>query len=145
MTKNKFYVDSCIWINFFKEEGDETKGEPYWSIANKFFQFAEEHNYTLIISTIVLKELTHKLKDDFNSKKEFFEQRKCVRYIKTKPQDYDLARKFELKDNFNIGFYDYLHVAISKRLNLILITRDKNLIKFAKDKIQVNKPEDLIS
>ncbi|MBT4538739.1 hypothetical protein HOI26_00900 [Candidatus Woesearchaeota archaeon] len=44
-----------------------------------------------------------------------------------------------------ISFYDYLHVAISKRLNIPLITRDKDLIIFAKKHIEVYRPEELIN
>ncbi len=39
----------------------------------------------------------------------------------------------------------YLHVAIAKRLNIPLITRDKDLIIFAKKHVDVYKPEDLIN
>ena len=64
--------------------------------------------------------------------------------IKTVPEDYDLARKFEDEEEIKISFYDYLHVAISKRLNIPLITRDKDLITFAKKDIEVYRPEELI-
>ena len=65
--------------------------------------------------------------------------------IKTVPEDYDLARKFEDEEEIKISFYDYLHVAISKRLNIPLITRDKDLITFAKKHIEVYRPEELIN
>ena len=61
------------------------------------------------------------------------------------PEDYDLARKFENEEEIKLSFYDYLHVAIAKRLNVPLITRDKELIYFAKKHIGVFKPEDLIN
>ena len=65
--------------------------------------------------------------------------------IKTVSEDYDLARKFEDEEEIKISFYDYLHVAISKRLNIPLITRDKDLITFAKKYVAVHRPEDLIN
>ena len=65
--------------------------------------------------------------------------------IKTVPEDYDLARKFEDEEEIKISFYDYLHVATSKRLNIPLITRDKDLITFAKKHIEVYRPEELIN
>jgi len=39
-----YYVDSCIWLNLFKKEGDVAKGVPYWEITKKFIEFAENKN-----------------------------------------------------------------------------------------------------
>lgn len=135
-----YYVDSCIWINLFKKEGDETKGVPYWKSAKDFL----EQNNKLIISTIVLKELSYKI-ENFNQIMKFFKDTEFVEIIKTTPEDYDLARKFENEDNFKISFYDYLHVAIALRLKIPLITRDRDLIYFATKYIEVFKPEDLVN
>lgn len=85
-----------------------------------------------------------KIEDKLNLVMKFFKDNNDIKLIKTQPEDYDLARKFESKEKFKISFYDYLHIAIAKRLNIPLITRDKELIEFAKKYIEVFKPEDLI-
>ena len=141
MAPETYYVDSCIWLNLFKKEGDATKGVPYWQLAKDFL----EKENKIIISTITLKELSFKLEDQFQEKLKFFKETSFIKIIKTVPEDYDLARKFENEEEFKISFYDYLHVAIAKRLNVPLITRDKDLIQFAKKHIEVFKPEELIS
>jgi len=141
MAQKTYYVDSCIWLNLFKKEGDPTKGVPYWKLAKDFLEL----NNRLIISTIVLKELSYKLENQFEEKLKFFKDTEFVEIIKTTPEDYDLARKFENEEEFNISFYDYLHVAIAKRINAPLITRDKDLMDFASKHIEVFKPEDLLS
>lgn len=140
MTQKTYYVDSCIWLNLFKKEGDATRGVPYWKLAKDFF----EQGNKIIISTIVLKELSFIVKD-FNQTMKFFKDSDFIKIIKTNSEDYDLARKFEDEEESKISFYDYLHVAIAKRLNIPLITRDRDLIDFAKKQIKVYKPEDLIS
>lgn len=139
--QKKYYVDSCIWLNLFKKEGDSSKGIPYWKLAKDFI----ESNNQLIVSTIVLKELSYKLENKFDYVMKFFKHSIYVELIKTTSNDYDLARKFESEENFAISFYDYLHVAIAKRLNIALITRDKDLIEFANKHIEVYKPENLIN
>ncbi|PIN74152.1 hypothetical protein COV20_00880 [Candidatus Woesearchaeota archaeon CG10_big_fil_rev_8_21_14_0_10_45_16] len=141
MAQKTYYVDSCIWLNLFKKEGDPTKGVPYWKLAKDFLEL----NNRLIISTIVLKELSYKLEDQFEEKLKFFKDTEFVKIIKTIQEDYDLARKFEDEENSKISFYDYLHVAIAKRLNVPLITRDKDLMDFAIKHIEVFKPEELLS
>lgn len=130
-------------VESLQKKGDSSKGIPYWKIAKRFIEKVEEENDEIIVSTIVLKEIYFTAKDKFQIINKFFKESDFIDIIKTNPEDYALARKWE-EDN-TISFYDYLHVAISKRLNLIFITRDKELTEFAKRQIQVYKPEELIS
>jgi len=127
-------------LNLFKKEGDASKGVPYWKLAKDFL----EKSNKLIISTIVLKELSFKV-ENIDKTMKFFKDSEFIEIIKTRSEDYDLARKFEDEEEYKISFYDYLHVAIAKRLNIPLITRDRDLMDFARKQIDVFKPEDLIS
>lgn len=143
MESKKYYVESCIWLNLFKKEGDPTKGIPYWKLAKDFIEQVENQNEKIVVSTIVLKELYFTTKDKFNRIKKFFKESEYIEIVKTMPQDYELARKWE-QEHTSLSFYDYIHVAIAKRLNIPLITRDADLIEFAKSHVEVFKPEDLI-
>lgn len=141
---NQFYVDTCIWLNLFKKEGDYSKGVPYWQIAKTFFEKILYSDNVIIVSPIILRELEFKLKDKYFLVKEVFKNVKNIRFIKITPEDYDFARKLESDSNYSLSFYDYLHIAICKRLNLNLITRDEDLIKIADKYVSTNKPEELI-
>ncbi len=143
MEKKEHYLDSCIWLNLFKKEGDPTKGVPYWKIAKDFIEQVEDEKGTIIVSTIVLKELYFKLEEKFDSVKQFFKEADHIKIIKTTNEDYNLAREFEQSHGL-ISFYDYLHVAIAKRLGIPLITRDRDLMDFAKNHVEVFKPEQLL-
>ncbi len=143
MPQKSHYVDTCIWLNLFKKEGDETKGIPYWKLAKDFFEQIEDDNNFIVISTITLKELTFKLGDKFNEVKQFFKESDSIKIIKTTPNDYDQARQWEQEHQL-LSFYDYLHVAIAKRLNVPLITRDRDLMEFAQEHVKVFRPEDLL-
>ena len=55
-----------------------------------------------------------------------------------------LARKIESENNYQIGFCDCLHIAIAKRLDATLVTRDKDLIIIGRRYVYVDKPENLI-
>lgn len=143
MSQRSYYVDTCIWLNLFKKEGDETKGIPYWKSAKDFIKQIEEHNDVIILSTIILKELLFKLSDRFNEIKQFLQESDSLHIIKTTPDDYHQARRWE-QEHQRLSFYDYLHVAIAKRLDIHLITRDKELMEFAQEHVEVSKPEDLL-
>ncbi len=144
MENGEYYVESCIWLNLFKKEGDPTKGIPYWKSAKDFIEQVEDKNGKIIVSTIVLKELYFTAKEKFNRIQKFFRESEYIEIVKTTPEDYELARKWE-HEHKSLSFYDYIHVAIAKRLNIPLITRDEELIEFAKSHIEVFKPEELIS
>ena len=136
-------IDTCIWLNLFKKEGDETKGIPYWKLAKDFIEQIKDDNDLIIVSTIILKELTFKLGEKFNEGKQYFQESEFIQIIKTTPEDYNQARQWEQEHQF-LSFYDYLHVAIAKRLNVPFITRDRDLMKFAQERVKVFKPEDLV-
>ena len=136
----KFYLDACIWLNLFKKEGDTRKGTPYWKIAEEFI----EKRKGIIVSTIVIKEIAYKAEEKFGKIEKFFIKKKEIDLIKTKKEDYELARRFEQEESFKISFYDYLHVAIAKRTQATLITRDRELLRFAKKYISAYKPEELL-
>ncbi len=50
MEQKSFYLDSCIWLNLFKKEGDSSKGVPFWKIAEDFvnkIMFSEDEERIL--------------------------------------------------------------------------------------------------
>jgi predicted nucleic acid-binding protein len=140
----KYYLDTCIWLNLFKKEEDKKNNIQYWKITKDFIKLSQTRKGKIIVSSIVLKELYFTSKGKFDTIKKFFKESNHIDTIKTTPQDYNLARAFE-KDHKDLSFYDYLHIAIASRLQIPLITRDKDLINFAKNHITVFKPEDLIN
>jgi len=60
MNKKIYYVDTCIWLNLINREGDESKGVPYWKIAEDFLnQIKNNLDIKIIVSDSVLKELSY--------------------------------------------------------------------------------------
>lgn len=140
-----YYVDTCIWLNLFKKEGDETKGKPYWEIAKNFIDSVLfSQNKQIVYSGIVFRELRFKLSEDqLIERANFIVREKKFKYVVLLPEDYSMARVLERKSNYSIGFYDCMHVAVCKRCNFTLVTRDKQLIEFGSQFIPVLRPENL--
>ena len=82
MSKKEVYVDSCIWLNLFKNEGDPTKGIPYWQLAKNFIDSIEKNDGKIFVSTIILKELQFKLGERFEKVKLFFKETEFIQIIK---------------------------------------------------------------
>ena len=137
----KFYVDTNIYLNLWKKEGDAAKGIPYWKLAKDFFDKTEKEWDEIIFTGLILKELQYKLtKEQFREKGDLLKS--SFHKVELTQEDYKLARKLESKNKFEIGFYDCLHIAVCKRLDLILITRDALLLTAAKDEgLNCGKPE----
>ena len=141
----RYYLDTSIWLNLFKKEGDSTKGIPFWKIAKNFIEKIKKDNNEIVVSPMVMKELYFKAEDSFKIIDKFFKNEGYIKMIGANSEDYSFARNLESKANFSISFYDCMHIAICKRLNSMLITRDNLLIDFAKDYIEVQKPENLLN
>ncbi len=144
MSQKVYYIDSCIWLNLFKKEGDPSKGIPYWKIAEDFIEHIEKSNDVIVVSPVVLKELFFKLEDKYSIAKDFFDKCTCINLIKLASEDYSFARKLESELQYQLGFFDCLHIAICKRLQITLITRDKELLRVAKMHVSAYRPEELI-
>jgi len=141
----RYYVDSCVWLNLFKKEGDAVKGEPYWRSAESFLERVMFSDDEILYSGFVLKELRHVLDNEteFAERLEFLRQEPTFTFAKATEEDYDFARALESGFNFDLSFFDCMHIAMSKRLGCILVTREKLLIEKAKNYIAVDKPENL--
>ncbi len=140
MEHKSFYLDTCIWLNLFKKEGDSSRGVPYWKIARDFIEKVMfSKNEEIIYSGLILREIKFKIgnEDILKEKLLFLKEEYKFRFVEV------TARKLESELKYELSFYDCLHIAICKRLNFILVTRDKDLIKIAKRYISVEKPENL--
>ncbi|VVB81185.1 tRNA(fMet)-specific endonuclease VapC [uncultured archaeon] len=142
----RYYIDTSIWLNLFKKEGDSSKGVPYWQIAKEFIEqvmFSDDDE--IIYSDIVLREIKLKLGEyeyikvvDF-----FFKEPKCVK-VDLAADDKIIARQLESQYQFEISFYDLVHMVLCKRSDCILITRDKQLSDVSRENgISAYKPEDI--
>ncbi|MBI4146546.1 PIN domain-containing protein [Candidatus Woesearchaeota archaeon] len=142
----KYYVDTSIWLNLFKKEGDRARGVPYWQLAKEFLErvlFSKDD--ALVYSGIVLRELQIKLGEPtYQEKKRWFEEEPKFLKVEVVNEDKIAARKLESHYDFEISFYDLLHTVLAKRLGLALVTRDEQLLKIAKENgVQAAKPEEL--
>jgi predicted nucleic acid-binding protein len=145
MTKNKFYVDSCIYINLWQKEGNKRFGKPYWKIAKEFFE-KYNNNSMFYYSGFLLKELKHILIEDiYNKKRKEFHNAQNFRKLNISTRLLDQAREIEIEIDYKIGFFDIVHMLIAKKSNSILITRDKKLLEVAQEySILAKKPEELL-
>lgn len=138
-----FYIDTCIYINSWQKE--ENGGVLYWRIAEKLFEKIEQEMGVVYFSEYILKELEYVLTEEqFKAKIALFDKG-IYRKIELGKEEKNIARQIEMEINYEIGFYDIIHMLLAKKISAILITRDRKLLDVAKSYgIDAKKPEEVI-
>jgi len=139
----QYYVDTCIYLNLWKKEVDDS-GNKLWESAKYFFEKAENEDSIIYYSGFLLKELMFLLStDEYLNKRELFDSSPNFKKVIFTKEEYSLADKIK-KRNEQLSFYDIIHMLLAKKTNSILVTRDKLLISLAKDyQVIAKKPEEL--
>ncbi len=140
-----YYIDTCIYLNLWQKEVSFS-GVKYWEIAKKLFEFIEEKNCMIYYSGFILNELKFILnKKDFENKKDLFKNMINFKKIILDESELNEVRKIENETNFEVSFYDIIHMILARKTNSVLITRDKRLMKIAKKyNVGVSLPENVI-
>ncbi len=112
----QYYVDTCIWLNLFKKEGDPAKGIPYWQLANEFFgRVLLSKNDEIIYSGTVLRELQIRLEAKaYQEKRRWLEKEPKFIKVDISNEDKAAARKLESRYDFEISFYTERNYFISR-------------------------------
>ncbi|MDP3729039.1 MAG: PIN domain-containing protein [bacterium] len=64
--------------------------------------------------------------------------------INTTTEEYAFAKEIESLERYTLSFYDCIHLAICIKRNIVLITRDKELLEKGNKYITTIKPEIII-
>jgi len=144
--KKRYYIDTCIYLNLWQKEVDEKTGALLWKFAKDFLEKAETENLTVYYSGYLLKELSFVLeKDIFNKKLQMFNFSPNFKRINLSISEYNSARRIEKESNYEVSFYDIIHMLLTKKTKSLLITRDNKLIDISrKYNLVVKRPEDLL-
>ncbi|MFH1290716.1 MAG: PIN domain-containing protein [Nanoarchaeota archaeon] len=139
----KYYVDSCIYLNLWQKETSQKTKAPFWRFAKEFFEEAQNNNATIYYSGYLLRELMFILSEkEFKQKRELFESSPNFKKIRLSQEEYQLARKIESNIEFEISFYDIIHMLLAKKTKSTLITRDRKLKEIAtKYSVKIKLPE----
>jgi len=146
MSKKSFYVDACIYLNLWQQEGDDRFGIPYWKIALDFFEKFDGKDAIFYFSGFLLKELEHILsKEEFQGKRALFESSPNFKRLYLSDKELKQARKIESDMGYEISFYDIIHMLLAKKSKSILVTRDRKLLDVSRRYgVEADKPEDLL-
>lgn len=124
--KKKFYLDTCIWRDFFEDRKDNLK--PLGEFAFQFLKKCVKNNAEIIVSDAVIFELEAKLSKE--NVKELFSSfgNIILNVIADHKQLYQAKNEWK-KINKQIPFKDVLHAIIARDNKAVLVTRDKHFLR----------------
>jgi len=139
-----YYVDSCIYLNLWKQEVDNS-GNLLWKFAKEFFKKVENDNSIIYYSGYLLKELLFVFDENqFIDKLGMFNYSPNFKRVDLTAEEYEEAKRIK-RENSEISLYDIIYMLLAKQTNSILITRDKLLIQLSEKYLVVAKmPEEIL-
>lgn len=135
----KYYLDACIWIDYFENRKDRFRPLGDWALD--LIKKIIEENALILYSELVEEELSTRYSQrDIKAILGItpFENR-----IKVKISDFQIRESIHTSKKLNIPRKDALHAIIARDNNAILVTRDKHFQEL-QEKITIRKPEELI-
>lgn len=135
----KYYLDSCIWIDYFENRSDKFRPLGDWAL--RAIKKIISEGSVIIYSDLVEEELSAKISSDEAKQIMSIVPEENLLYVEASPEQIIDATEFSKK--FKIPAKDALHARIAMDNNAVLITRDKHFYDIAK-KVKIKKPEDLI-
>jgi|Deesub1362B_J571_1020462.scaffolds.fasta_scaffold00376_19 predicted nucleic acid-binding protein len=139
----KIYLDSDIWLNFWK--GEMIGMIPAFHFTEELLRKAVLERWVVVVSELVKEEVFEKgvSPNDFDEKINELESAGCV-IEKAEVTEEDVKFGLELRRERGIHLSDAIHAAIAKRVNAIIVTRNIRHFKLVADIVKVRKPEDLL-
>ena len=135
----KYYLDTCIWIDYFENRSDRFRplGEWAFFLIKKIIQDDD-----LIIYSDLVEEELQVIYSEKEIKKIFSIAPKEI-LVKVSNSIKQLKEAIHYSKRFNIPKKDALHAVLARDNEAILVTRDKHFYELTRD-IIVKKPEELI-
>lgn len=141
--QKRYYVDSSIYLNLWRKE--ESLDKNFWKIAKEFFDKCKETGAEICYLGYLLREIQFVLPiEEYLTRVELFEQKIPFRKINLSIEERSIIKIIMKNIKENVSFYDVIHAFLSRKVSAILVTRDKELLKFCRRyKIIADKPEKL--
>ena len=138
--KDRFYLDTCIWIDLFENRID--KYRPLGEFAKRLVKKIFDNNGLILYSDTILQEIMSRV--DSNILITLFrplQQEGLIRRVMA--SDQQIAMAISLSKFRNIPCGDALHAILARDNDAFLVTRDKHFRRL-KDIVKILKPEDLL-
>lgn len=135
----KFYLDTCIWRDYFEDRKDRFRPLGEW--AFRLIKSIIENEDEIVYSELIIEELKeYYSEEDIN---QVFSIVPPSLLVKIQESAEDTEKAMHISKRQKIPRKDALHAILAEKSSSTLVTRDKHFWEIS-DQIDIRKPEDLI-
>ncbi|MBD3304155.1 PIN domain-containing protein [Candidatus Woesearchaeota archaeon] len=134
----KYYLDACIWIDYFENRKDRFRPLGEWALD--LIKKIIEDDALILYSELVEEELSTRY-----SPREISAILNIVpseKLVKAEISDGQIRESMHISKQSNIPKKDALHAILARDNNAVLVTRDKHFQELQKSNI-IKKPEEI--
>lgn len=144
--KMRVYIDTNVFLNVWFREVDPKTGKELWRFSAEFLK--RLGNFQSFTSRSVIVEVKKVLSGSRVDEQKILEKVEAVKIIVdevVKITREDRVEASRLMDERGIeDVFDARNVAVCKRLNAVLVSRDRELANKLRGYVRVAEPEDLL-
>ena len=144
--KMRVYIDTNVFLNVWFREVDSKTGKELWRFSAEFLK--RFGNFQSFTSRSVIVEVKKVLSECGVDEQKMLEKVEAVKIIVdevVKVTREDKVEALRLMDERGIeDVFDARNAAICKRLNAVLVSRDRELVNKLKGYVRVAEPEELL-
>ena len=136
----KYYLDACIWRDYFENRGDKFRPLGEWALG-LINEILEKKEY-ILYSDFVVEELKVKYSEaEITRIFEIISKRNLL--IKAEISKTQAKEAAKLCRERKVSFGDALHAVLARDNSAIMVTRDRHFLELD-DIAEIKKPEELI-
>ncbi len=137
----KYYLDSCIWMDFY-EDRFGIEGRPLGGYAAQLFIKILKNNDKVLFSDLVVEELKAAFTEP--QIEEMFEMMHAINILnKVDISKQNIKEAKEVSQVRKVPRGDAIHAVVARNNDAILVSQDKHF-QLLRDIVEVKKPEELL-
>jgi len=144
--KMRVYIDTNVFLNVWFREVDPKTGKELWRFSAEFLKRLGD--FPSFTSRSVIAEIKKVLSESGIDEQKILERVEAVKIVVdeiVKIIKADRVEALRLMDERGIeDVFDARNAAICKRLNAVLVSRDRELVNKLKGYVRVAEPEELL-
>src|SRR3989344_2870748 len=135
----RYYLDSCIWRDYFENRSDKFRPLGDWAFS--LIKLIIKEDNLIIYSDLIEEELNEGFSDE--DVKKIISIVPKENLVKIESSSEQLKEAIQKAKKLDIPVKDALHAILARDNDAVMVTRDKHFYELS-ERLIIKKPEDLI-
>ena len=135
----RYYLDSCIWRDYFENRSDKFRPLGDWAFS--LIKLIIKEDNLIIYSDLIEEELNEGFSEE--DVKKIISIVPKENLVKIESSSEQLKEAIQKAKKLDIPVKDALHAILARDNDAVMVTRDKHFYELS-ERLTIKKPEDLI-